>query len=265
MVFDRALFYDSTKALISRSDSIESGIIQSSIIPSNTTYMRATFRKAVMADITPSDMANAQIEVGTTATTYEPYHTPITYPISLGSNKFYKIGDYADELLYDVDEDRVYKNEKIYEVVLNGTETWAKSNNAFYLGDTAFNELNLPLYLESTGIICISDKYVAMANVQSSANVQNFKCCFFQNNTTKRLYFGDDRFDSGVAFKNWVVNNNITLDYILATPTPIEITDTTLINQVKALYNAHYNTGTTILESNVDLPMIIKVRALKGE
>ena len=33
----------------------------------------------------------------------------------------------------------------------------------------------------------------------------------------------------------------------------------------KALYNAHSNNGTTIITSNGDLPMIIKVIGLKGE
>ena len=44
----------------------------------------------------------------------------------------------------------------------------------------------------------------------------------------------------------------------------MEIT-TTLKDQIKALYYSHSFTGTTIIEINGQLPLIIKVRALKGE
>ena len=54
-----------------------------------------------------------QIEEGSTATTYEPYQTPQTYQLSLGEYEFAKIDNYVDTIEYDVDEDKVYKNEKI--------------------------------------------------------------------------------------------------------------------------------------------------------
>lgn len=62
-------------------------------------------------------VSNIQIEEGTTATPYEPYHEPITTPIYLDS-PLYKIGDYADSLS-KTEEVRVVK-----ELVLTGKESW---------------------------------------------------------------------------------------------------------------------------------------------
>ena len=41
-------------------------------------------------------ISNIQIEEGSTATTYEPYYTPQTLPLNLGSIELNKIGDYQD-------------------------------------------------------------------------------------------------------------------------------------------------------------------------
>lgn len=73
-----------------------------------------------------------QLEKGSTATPYEPYHEPITTPIYLDS-PLYKIGDYADRLS-NTEEVRLVK-----ELVLTGTDAygvWAASKTrkgSFYL------------------------------------------------------------------------------------------------------------------------------------
>ena len=60
-----------------------------------------------------------QLEAGTEATEYEPYHEPITTPIYLDS-PLYKIGDYADSINYAEQKvERVVK-----ELVLTGKENW---------------------------------------------------------------------------------------------------------------------------------------------
>ena len=62
-------------------------------------------------------VSNIQIEEGTTATPYEPYHEPITTPIYLDT-PLYKIGKYADSRGM-TEEVRVVK-----ELVLTGKEDW---------------------------------------------------------------------------------------------------------------------------------------------
>lgn len=61
--------------------------------------------------------SNCMIEVGTTATEYEPYLEPVTTNIYL-DEPLRKIGDYADYI--DFENQRVIRN--ISETVLNGTE-----------------------------------------------------------------------------------------------------------------------------------------------
>jgi len=184
----------------------------------------------------------------------------ITYPISLGSNKFYKIGDYADELLYDVDEDKVYKNEKIGKVVLNGSEgSWSVNHRSNgYQFDRPISTMKNGV---NNVIEVMSNYFKGIAfNSRDSINES-----IYSGNNDKNIRILTNIATTINDFKTWLSTHNLKFYYVLETPTLTEITDQTLINQVKALYNAHSFNGTTIIESNGDLPMIIKVRALKGE
>ena len=64
--------------------------------------------------------------------------------------------------------------------------------------------------------------------------------------------------------ETYLANNITFMYYTLITPVKREITGT-LKDQIKALYNSQSFTGTTIIEIDGQLPLIIKVRALKGE
>lgn len=64
--------------------------------------------------------------------------------------------------------------------------------------------------------------------------------------------------------KTFLDNNNVYAYAPLKEALKEEITGT-LKDQIKELYNLMSYTGTTILEVDGDLPMIIKARALKGE
>jgi hypothetical protein len=62
----------------------------------------------------------------------------------------------------------------------------------------------------------------------------------------------------------YLANNNIIAYYVLATPTDIEITDTTLISQLNALEKAKsYDNVTNIMQENNDLPFILDIKTLK--
>ena len=178
----------------------------------------------------------------------------ITYPISLGNNKFYNIGDYADELLYDVVNDKVYKKEVIRQITLNGTENWQRS------GGTT------------------EQVYVGVISISGAVDHKGLSNYFKQSNYTEENTF--DVYNSGAnlalrfptsqitdysEIKTWLQSHNTDVFLVRTTSQLTELTDTTLKQQVKNWYYAHSNNGTTIIESNGDLPMIIKVRALKGE
>ena len=65
-------------------------------------------------------------------------------------------------------------------------------------------------------------------------------------------------------FKTYLISNNITLYYVLATPIEEEITDTTLISQLNELEKAvSYDDTTNISQTNANLPFIINAEAVK--
>ena len=219
--------------------------------------------KAIAWEVAPNGLAWGNY--GDTLSTYEPYHTPITYPISLGSIELCKIGNYQDELLYDVDEDKVYKLGKVGKIVLDGSNVKFESKSGFNTNHVFFTS-------------AISD-ILAPANNDTDANVLSnyFPHCKVNALVTNRIGIGcrsdsllavgftlESQLDTKEKANTWLTTHNTEAYYIKATPTYTPITGD-LATQLKAFWNGLSNNGTTILESNGDLPMIIKVRALKGE
>lgn len=217
-------------------------------------YVSFTARKSDNSNISPNDY-NAQIEQGSTATTYEPYQTPQTYQLSLGEYEFAKIGNYVDTIEYDVDEDKVYKNEnigkvnlkdiswtydaiakRIYGAIGNGFIPQASGSELAYLVCTHYSVKPFDTFYGAT-------TQTGIANGNGSANISLRNA----NYTSRQEYI------------NEFTNNNEKL-YYAKTSQDIEIT-TTLKDQIKALYNSHSFTGTTIIEIDGQLPLIIKVRA----
>ena len=185
---------------------------------------------------------------------YEPYITPATYQLSLGDIELNAIGNYKDELIYDVDEDKVYKNEKIGKYTFTGNEnmTYDSGSNRFVINDLVNN-------LETSGRQQIySNRYKFIAS--GSADYGMF--AFY--NIVHQIFIYNKDYTNPSDLLSYFANNNTYFYYIRNNLNKIEITGT-LKAQVKALYNAHSNNGTTIITSYGNLPMIIKVRGLKGE
>ena len=193
-----------------------------------------------------------QLETGSTASTYEPY-TSASYPIHLGEYELCKIGTYQD--YFYKDNGNWYLHKEIGKVVLDGSENW---------------------YVAKTGTV---NWYYELENINISiirnSDASNTKCSHFQlveisnNNTLQGLFIisnGRTRIrtaseDTAPNFKTWLSNNNVSIYYVLATPTYTKITDTTLINQLEAVYNAKsYKDQTNINQVNDDLPFELKVK-----
>lgn len=186
--------------------------------------------------------------------TYEPYITPTSYQLSLGDIELCGIGDYKDELVYDVENDKVYKNEKIGKYTFTGNEnmTYDSGSVRFVINDLVNN-------LEGSGRQQIySNRYKFIAS--GSADYGMF--AFY--NIVHQIFIYNKDYTNPSDLLSYFANNNTYFYYIRNNLNKIEITGT-LKDQVKALYNAHSLNGTTIITSNGDLPMIIKVRGLKGE
>ena len=196
------------------------------------------------------------LEEGSTATDYEPYQTPQTYQLSLGEYEFAKIGNYVDTIEYDVDEDKVYKNENVNEHIFTENENISlQSINSYGIAN-----FFIPHSLGGVSALALCNYFSLQTSGISVTQEEGF---LWQHNG---VYF---RIKSSTAsdvssFKTWLGSHSVKVEYALAETSREEITGT-LKDQIKALYNSHSFTGTTIIEIDGQLPLIIKVRALKGE
>ena len=185
----------------------------------------------------------------TTSISYEPY-SKTEYPINLGSLELCKIGDYQDYIYKS--SDKWYKHSEIEKKVLNGSETWTKTNLAFQtVAETTPNMGSV--YLDS-----YSNKYIHHYYATGiTTNIQNYE---YGWNSGKNLTIRDDRYSTANDFKTALTTEKPIIYYVLATPTETEITDETLINQLEALASATTYLGqTNIITSGSDLAPLLDV------
>ena len=94
-----------------------------------------------------------------------------------------------------------------------------------------------------------------------------YSTCFALNrDTTYALQFKLPRslISSLANFKTWLSTHNTIVYYVLETEQDILITDSTLISQLNALYNAKsYDDTTNIMQENNNLSFILDIKTLK--
>ena len=199
---------------------------------------------------------------------FEPYITPTSYQLSLGDIELNAIGNYKDELIYDVENDKVYKNEKILKERLTSTgQNWDSNVTAIsgkfrYVTQDYKDIIVNPSTVTIIGdVLCNYYKPQVAATAGSYGGNQGIAI-----SNAGSLYINDNNYPNNLAsWKNWLDSVECYACLVLKQSTQTELTDTTLKQQVKNWYYSQSFNGTTIITSNGDLPMIIKVRALKGE
>lgn len=175
-----------------------------------------------------------------------------------------KIGNYQD--YFYKSGSKWYLHKEIEKVILNGNENWEQysgNNNVFF---AVINSSIMPLPKnESLNVFC--DNYVSVLSTSSvttfidEASSLNYAVGVHVTSSVIRIK--DTRYTSVVDLKSWLASNNVTLYYVLATATNTEITDTTLISQLEAIYNAPLYEETNITQTNNDLPMVLDITACK--
>ena len=222
-------------------------------------FIRCYFGSANNIDINSLD--SVQLEEGS-ATTYELYQTPQTYQLSLGDKELAKT-DIADEFIYDIYNDKVYLDKNTRKVVFNGTETWTMTETAV---GYRFR-IDLGGIKASASASAIPTLYCDKLIANSLDNIWNVggNCIGIFSNLSGVVVIclADLTINTVEKFKTWLASNNLTAYLPLAETNRQEITGT-LKDQIKALYNSQSFTGTTIIEIDGELPLIIKARALKS-
>lgn len=196
-------------------------------------------------NITYNDL---QLEVGSTATTYAPYFTPI---------ELCKIGDYQDYIYKSGDDWYVHK--EIGKAVLDGTESWYLSGNpANYLFNTP-----LPLSLAGMGNPLVSDMFIWSGS--SSTLQQNV---IYINSSGRIVFINPISAGTTIAsnvddWETWLGSHNTHIYYALSTPTDTQITNSALISQLNALAGAELAVGENnivVTAAGSNLPSILDLR-----
>ena len=190
---------------------------------SNAKYARISFQSDVI--VTNAVVSDIQVELGTEATSYEPYTPPITTPIYLDS-PLYKIGDYSDSRRM-TEEVRVIK-----ELVLTGEENWQ-----LYTNDTTIYQFytNLPTDKISISGLSAYSNIVGYGATANNRHEHKLGCYPVTNGTqiAFQMQGAKEQFADISAWKSYLAeqyNNGtpVTVYYVLATPEsktvkPVEI------------------------------------------
>lgn len=186
--------------------------------------------------------ATPQLEIGNTATAYEPYKGQ-SYVLPFGDTYLAKIGDYADE---PVNVDGTwYIRRAVGKRVLDGSETWS---GAPYGSVYRYN-IN---FADAMPVSVVSDYVGKCDNFYFdrgvfSANTIKFGMFgqYIPQGSVNSVYFASDQ-TTVSNFKTWLSTHNTTVYYPLATPTDEAITDQDLIDALDEFFGqAHAYKGQT--------------------
>lgn len=238
---------------------------QSTFTATASGYLMFKITKTNGSNITPSEINSNdfQIEKDETATSYVE-HQGKKLTLNLDPIELCKIGNYQD--YFYKSGSKWYLHKEIGKVTLNGNENWEQysgNNNVFF---AVINSSIMPLPKnESLNVFC--DNYVSVLSTSSVTTfideASSLNYAIGVHVTSSVIRIKDTRYTSVVDLKSWLASNNVTLYYVLATVTDIEITDTTLISQLEAIYNAPLYEQTNITQENNDLPMVLDITAYK--
>ena len=249
--WQRIYYYDTNGIFKSRSASISGGVNRS-YTPTVDEYIGFQIYNSQWSEYKGQE----QIEIGSSASTYEAYNGN-TYNIDLPSGiELCKIGTYQDYIYKD--SDKWYLHKEIGKVVLNGSETdWATRG-----GGTTY-AYSCPNIFDGNKTLGICSHWQFIQGGASDS--QSYECIASANtNTSLAIFTNNSSLDTLANLKTWLGTNQPIVYYALATPTNTEITDTTLINQLEELYIAKSKEDqTNISQINNDLGFIISASALK--
>ena len=175
-----------------------------------------------------------------------------------------KIGTYQDYIYKE--NDKWYLHKEIGKVVFDGSE------NKF-----------TQIYTTNTSGVNRYRTNVVGVKIQTSGQIANVYCDKLLPTTIGYTYSKTEGISVSDAVEMfiiyideiksytlenanaWLSTNNLTINYVLATPTNTEITDSTLLSQLEAIYNAKSKNGTTnINQVNNDEMFILGVDYFTG-
>ena len=223
----RLKFYDINKNAITSDWDLTSAGSQSFTTLRNAYYLRFSI------DINVIDINTVQLELGTQATSYEPYIEPNEVTFNLNDEKLRSVGDVKDELVVDLDTGDYYKVENVGEVVFDGSddENWSlDDSNRFVIYDmdknvaSTSNQLcnmasNFDRYASSPNTFGLEYDFIRIYNT-ANLTLEEWKTlitttnliisCELQTPTTKKL--GTLSAEDLAKLKTFKGYNNVTVN-----------------------------------------------------
>lgn len=186
-------------------------------------------------DVPTYDFTGVQLELGSTATAYAPYHAT-DYPLDLGSIELCKLGTYQDYIYKSGDDWKVHKATAIA-LASNRAWIWATvPPGGWYYTKTFYGNY------ETNTVNVISEKIIGVARYDAPSISSTFITLSYDGNIGIRNK--DITGSANVSqFTDWLNSLNTTWRYALATPTDTTITDQTLIAQLEAIRTASLQNG----------------------
>lgn len=194
------------------------------------------------------EYSDVQLEVGSTATPYAEYFTPIELCKVAGAEDYiYKSGD------------DWYLHKATAKYTFNGTETLTESGST-----NTYIQIRTPLqnYAGSwatKNAICDYFEYDIEAMYHSTGECMAGLAI---GNNTIRFLFLKSRVATTTAVGQWLGSHTPTVYYEVNSPTDTKITDTTLVGQLNALADASTYDGQTVFivsATSPNLPAILDV------
>lgn len=166
-----------------------------------------------------------QIEKGSTASSYSAYFEPI---------ELCKIGTYQDRIYKE--NGKWYLRKEIGKVVLNGSENWATRSGATTYAYT------LADVFDGNNASGLSDYFRFIQGGASSG--QNIECIASASTAkTLNIFTNEGSLNTVANLKTWLASNNVSVYYVLATPTTTEITNEEVLEGLEALGDATLYVG----------------------
>lgn len=203
-----------------------------------------------------SNLGICQFELGSTATPYAPYFTPI---------ELCKIGTYQDYIWKDGDDWKVHK--ATVSAIIDGSENWDTSGtNTFYVANI-YSKIGNSIQSASTGEMYAS--HFTIADITSSNTLVGASLRVDSAHNVSNLRIRLQDMSGGVAgFIQMLSAKKPSIYARRLTPTDTTITDTNLIAQLDSLVNGGAENGTTYIKvsaTDPNLPGLLYVEAPKYE
>ena len=224
--------------------------------PIDAYYFRFDF-KIIDKDI-------VQFEEGTVATPYSEHKKEQVYPLSLGDKEIYE-----DGYIYEDENGDFYVYNEWEKYIFTGEENWKKSSKTAVNRYGVSSLINI-LYLFNDVVV----KSNCFTGIAQSSSDNNRVGISGSSNTGLMVNFdiNDINFDTLEKFTNYLKQQYengtpVYAVYRLEEPSKIKITDTTLINQLKAIKKAQSFYGQTNITATCEegnLPMKLKVTYKKS-